>query len=84
MLERIDSRTLAEYMALDRIDPQGSFRGDVQAAVVASTVANCHRGKGSRAFGIKDFLPFTQDEKQTSSDIETQLMQLVQLTKGSD
>ena len=82
MLERLDSRTLAEYMALEMLEPMGPVRGDIQAAIVASTIANCHRSKGSRPFGVRDFLPFSDDKVQSVPDMKTQLMQLVRLSGG--
>tara|TARA_R110002096_G_scaffold187982_3_gene367724 strand:+ start:2855 stop:3115 length:261 start_codon:yes stop_codon:yes gene_type:complete len=84
MLERIDSRTLAEYMALEFIDPHGPLRGDIQAGIVASTIANVNRGKGVAAFTVQDFLPFKDsDRKQDSEeDMKTQLMTLAALTGG--
>ena len=80
MLKRIDSRTIAEYMALEREAPFTHVRGDVQAAVIASTIANVNRAKGGRAFTVQDFLPFAGTEQQSQDDIRTQLMQLVGLT----
>ena len=85
MLERIDSVTLAEYMALEFIDPHGPIRGDIQAGIVASTIANVNRGKGSRAFTVEDFLPFKNDDKKTMSEDEmrAQMVALVGMTGGS-
>jgi hypothetical protein len=84
MLQRIDSRTLAEYMALEFIDPHGPIRGDIQAGIVASTIANVNRGKGSQAFTVQDFLPFKDSdaEKSSEDDMKTQLMALAAFTGG--
>lgn len=41
---------------LDSIEPVGGTRGDVQAAIVASTMANCHLGKG-KSVKPSDFMP---------------------------
>ena len=45
----------AEWVAFDRIDPIGDWRGDAQAAQVAVTSANIHRGK-RKPYEVKDFL----------------------------
>jgi hypothetical protein len=84
MLERIDSRTLAEYMALEFIDPHGPIRGDIQAGVIASTIANVHRAKGP-ALSIRDFLPFRDaagSERMPEADMRAQLMSLATMTGG--
>lgn len=57
---RISSREFGEWMALYRVEPWGDLRGDVQAAVVASTMANAYRDRKKRRkpFAVKEFLPF--------------------------
>lgn len=56
--ERLTSREFVELVALESIDPWGPARGDVQAAIIAATVANVHGGKrGGRAFDVADFVP---------------------------
>lgn len=84
MLERLDSRTLAEYMALEFIDPHGPIRGDIQASIVASTIANVNRGKGTRAFTVEDFLPFNDKEnKEMDPDaMKAQMVTLAALVAG--
>lgn len=57
LLPRISSAELTEWMAFERIEgPIGPARGDVQAALVAMTVANVNRGK-RKPFKLNDFLP---------------------------
>jgi len=53
-------------LAFDRISPIGDERGDIHASIVASTMANIHRGKNQKPYAIKDFMPFA--EKKTESD----------------
>ena len=69
MLDRMDSRELAEYLAFDQIEPIGDIRSDAAAGVVAATIANCHRTKG-KAFEPTDFMPFVEKpaKKQMSND----------------
>lgn len=40
-------------MAYDQLEPFGEDRADIRAAIVASTVANCHGNKTR----LRDFLP---------------------------
>jgi hypothetical protein len=84
MLARIDSRTLAEYMALEFIDPHGPIRGDIQAGVVASTIANVNRGSGTQAFTVQDFLPFKEphSEEASEADMKAQMVALAAIAGG--
>lgn len=54
---------MADWLAYAEIEPFGDFRADVRAGIVASTIANVHRGKGQRAFGAADFMPFHKKQQ---------------------
>ena len=56
MLDGISSDELLEWAAFYQINPFGPARGDVQAGIVASTMANIHARKG-HSFKPSDFLP---------------------------
>jgi Protein of unknown function (DUF4035) len=59
MLQRIDARELAEWeIFYHRIQPFGPLRGDLQAGVIASLVANLFRDEKKHAtpFSPADFL----------------------------
>lgn len=58
-LEHISSHEIAEWIAFYSIEPFGSVRGDLQAGIVASTVANVNRdpAKRSEPFSPLDFMP---------------------------
>lgn len=58
MLRNIDSKELSEWMAYYKLDPFGGERGDLQAGIVASTVANVNRDskKRRKPFEPKDFM----------------------------
>lgn len=48
---------VAEWAAYHRgVSPIGAYRSDIQAGIVASTVANVNRGKGTKAFKATDFM----------------------------
>ncbi len=66
--QQMGSRELTEWMAFDRINPIDSdLRNEMMGSIVASTVANCHRGKNTRPFKVSDFMP-TWDVKQKKTD----------------
>ena len=68
--QRISSAEFAEWMAFAQVDgPWWSERGDLQAGIVAATVANVHVRKGKR-LAPKDFMPFqdTRPVRRQSMD----------------
>jgi len=66
LLTSISSEELTEWAAYYQLDPFGSYRADLQAGVVASTMANIHAKKGHK-FGPSDFMPrFGEPEKAKS------------------
>jgi hypothetical protein len=70
LLKRVDSKELSEWMAFDSIEPIGDIRTDLAAGIVASTVANCHRGKSQQAFMPMDFMPLHQKETTAENAAE--------------
>ncbi len=70
LLARVDSRELSEWMAYYQLDPFGNVREDLQAGIVASTIANVNRGKNDKAFQPSDFMPFMEKPEQTVDDMK--------------
>lgn len=84
LLERVSPRELLEWEAYERVaGPLGPHRGDIQAAVVASTVANVNRGKG-RPLPIQDFIPEWDRRPQTWQEQLKTVEQLNALFGGAD
>lgn len=72
MLAEMDSRELTEWAAYELVEPFGEWRDDLRSGIVASTIANALRGKGSRSFKPEDFIPeFGQAEEKRMSPEET-------------
>ena len=65
LLQRMDSRELSEWLAYDQIEPIGAVRGDLNAGIISSTIANCNRGKNQKVFTPADFMPL---HKSASDD----------------
>ena len=57
----MSSREFAEWLAFAGLEPLGDARGDLQAAIIAATVANMLRGKDSQPVSIEDMLPHFDD-----------------------
>ena len=59
MLSTMSSHELAEWMAFERVEgPVGEMRDDLRTGIMASTVANVNRKRGSRPFTPADFMPY--------------------------
>lgn len=72
LLERISSRELTEWMAYYELEPFGQERGDLQAGVVASVIANVNRDpkKSRKEYKPDDFvLVFEKPEPKTPQEI---------------
>ncbi|GAA3223280.1 phage tail assembly protein T [Actinocorallia longicatena] len=87
LLARISSAEITEWAAYEEIaGPLGPARGDIQTALVASTIANANRGKGPKA-KIKDFLLTWDRRPQTWQEqlaIVKQLHARMTRKKGGD
>jgi hypothetical protein len=85
LLERFSSRELSEWAAYHSLDPIGGTRGDLQAGIISSTIANVNRGKSSKAFSPIDFMPIVNEkEEQTEEDMKAIMMTLVNKNKGAE
>ena len=65
----MSSRELSEWIAYDALEPFGEQRADLRSAIVASTVANCHRASGT-PFSVSDFMPFEERKRDVRQDID--------------
>lgn len=61
--EKIDAWEYYEWQCYFMQDPFGNERGDLQSAIIASTMANCHTTKGKR-FEPRDFMPEFGEKKK--------------------
>ena len=67
-MARCDSMEFAEWCAFYILDPWGGERGDLQAGIIASTIAQVNAAKGKR-FKPADFMPnFRSSPKALSDD----------------
>lgn len=69
MLQRTSSAEIAEWMAYDSFDPIGNERGDLQASIVASAVANGQmQKKDGSVFTPYDFMPYIERPEPPSAE----------------
>ena len=65
-----------EWQAYYRAFPFESDRGDLRSGIVAATIANVNRGRGSRSFDAHDFMPrFGKQKKKTPDQIMARLLE---------
>lgn len=71
LLERVSSRELTEWEAYYGIEPFGQERGDLQAGVVASVMANAWSDpkKRKREYGPGDFVLRFDGEDERESQV---------------
>lgn len=77
LLARIDSRELSEWMAYYELNPFGSVRTDLNAGVIAATIANVNRGKNGKTFQPADFMPYVETADQSEEDMKAILNTMV-------
>lgn len=84
LLARISSAELTDWIVYERIaGPLGPARGDTQAGVVASTIANVNRGKNGKKYKPADFIPqWSRPGARTPGQMRTKLIELTRLFGG--
>jgi len=72
-------------MAYYQLEPFGQDRDALNAGIIASTMANIHRGKGQKTYTPTDFIPEFGKSTSGSKDMKpAQIMQsFKKLTKVS-
>lgn len=76
LLSRISSKELTEWVAFSQIEPFGDKVPYYGHAIVAATVANSNRAKGTQPAKPIDFIPDFEPVKEQPID---QMVQNVQL-----
>lgn len=74
----MSSRELSEWIAYNAIQPFGDTRADLRSAIIASTVANCHRASGT-PFTVSDFMPY---EEKPRKDVRASLDAIRAMIEG--
>jgi hypothetical protein len=64
------AQEFGEWLADYRMNPWGDFADDLRAGVIASTIANVHRGKDTAAYKPADFMPLQPKAKDATPEVE--------------
>lgn len=72
LLAETDALELTQWQAYELVyGPLGGLRGDVQAGVVASVIANANRGENTEPYSPNDFLPpWGQDDDDEDEEVD--------------
>lgn len=86
LLSRISSQELSEWMAYEKhAGPLGAARGDIQAGIIAATIANANRSKkSSKVHKPSAFIPTWDKPEQTDDDMLAMVVQLNRQFGGED
>lgn len=84
MLEVLDSRQIAEWIAYYSIEPFGEHAAYWRAGQIASTIANVNRPKGKRAFTVEDFMPSEPKVKPRVQSVDEMAAVLRQAYKHAE
>ena len=79
LLARISSRELTEWALYAEMEPFGETRADLRAGIVASTMANLYRQKGSKALTPADFMPKFGPKETKEPRSGADLLQIVEM-----
>ncbi len=89
LLAQMTSHEFYEWMVLEGIEPFGEKRSDIQAGIIASTMANIFRSKDQQPYDVTKFMPqFEESKPQTPEEISNifkalQAIQQVQAEIGT-
>ncbi len=85
MLEELSSRQLADWAAYAELEPFG-YRADwARFASISQVVANSNRGKSSRVYQTKDFMPDPlprPGRKQSVDEMRDAIMNIAKLANN--
>lgn len=70
MLRHMSSRELTEWMVYEKLTgPLGPARSDLQAGIIAATIANVNRGKNQKPAKPSDFIPKWDNRPRSDADL---------------
>lgn len=77
--QEIDAREFEGWLAYHALEPWDETRADLRAGIIASVIANVHRGKDAEPFSPRDFLPQYGLEQDAAVDEDAGILATQQL-----
>jgi len=82
LVNRMSSREITEWMAFGQLEPFGAEAGYIGHAIVASTVANRHRGSSEKNYEVSDFMPKRKKKEPQSVEEMIQFAEMYTAALG--
>jgi hypothetical protein len=82
LLAEIPARTFQEWQCFYAMEPWGEERADIQAGIVASTLANAWRAKGQRPYKVEQFIPQWWSQKEQSAQDQIAMCKMLNAMFG--
>ena len=70
LVKYLNSRDIGKWIAYYAIEPFGPMHDEQIGGVIASTVANCNRGKNQSSLDYTEFMPNYTAPEMTSAEIK--------------
>ena len=83
LYSRLTSSEITTWLAYYMLDPMGGEREDLRSGIIAATIANVNRGKGTQPFEPSDFMPKFGPEKETVQAPEDMMAQMKLITAAA-
>jgi len=78
----MSSAELTEWMVFSKMEPFGSEVDLLGHAIVAATIANVNRQKGTKPYNPSDFMPKFSGETRKEQTVEEQVQIAAMMTIG--
>lgn len=76
-MREMSSSEFTEWIAFYELEPQGEWRADLRAGIIASTIANVNRSADSEALTPKDFMPFERTDEEPEVDARAEALEQI-------
>jgi hypothetical protein len=85
--QAVDSAEFVGWQAYALLEPFGEERGDLRAGIVAATIANVNRGKNTRPYRPREFMPTFRPRPPEPEPVQTveeqqRILSLLALASG--
>jgi hypothetical protein len=82
MLSEMGANHFWEWVAFAKLEPFTEERADLRTGIIASTIANIHRGKRRKAYKPKDFMPQFTLKREQSWEEQLKIVEMLNFAFG--
>ena len=77
LMSQLTSRQYTEWLQYYKCEPWGDQRADLRAGIISAAQWERHRTRGEEPKTPADFMPFTQQKKQSPDEIKATLRRIL-------